>query len=124
MTLLRVSTGFMFRQKVILTGDELSNFHVIGLSQQADEGRDAIAVPDGHLVVIVLAVGNVAQGTTSLAVDFRFGVVQKPHQNRNPLQLTHILLNLVIFITEVLQVGSGIGLDWVNGMAQHGNDLG
>lgn len=108
----------------ILTGDELSNFHVIGLPQQADEGRDAVTVLDGHLVVIVLAVGDVAQGATSLAVDFRFGVVQKPHQNRNPLQLAHILLDLVVFVAQVLQVGSGVGLDRVNGVAQHGDDLG
>lgn len=107
-----------------LTGDQLSNFHVIGLPQQADEGGDAVTVLDGYLVVIVLAVGDVAQGTTSLAVDFGFGVVQKPHQNRNPFQLTHILLNLVIFIAQVLQVGSGVGLDRVNGVAKHGDDLG
>lgn len=108
----------------IPTGDELSNFHVISLPQQADECRDAVTVLDGHLVVIVLAVRDVAQGTTSFAVDFGFGVVQEPHQDRDPLQLTHILLNLVIFVTQVLQVGSGVGLDRVNGMAQHGNDLG
>lgn len=108
----------------ILTSDELSNLHVIGLPQQADQGRDAVTVLDGHLVVIVLAVGDVAQGTTSLTVDFRFGVVQKTHQNRNPLQLTHVLLNLVIFVAQVLQVGSGVGLDRVNGVAQHGDDLG
>lgn len=108
----------------ILTGDELSNLHVIGLPQQADEGRDAVTVLDGHLVVIVLAVGDVAQGTTSLAVDFRFGVVQEPHQNRNPLQLTHILLDFVVFIAQVLQVGGGIGFDGVNWVAQHGDDLG
>lgn len=107
-----------------LTGDEFSNFHVICLPQQADKSWDTIAVLDGHLVVIVLAVGDVTQGTTSLAVDFRFGMVQKPHQNRNPLQLTHILLDLVVFIAQVLQVGSCVGLDWVNGVAQHGDDLG
>lgn len=107
----------------ILTGDELSNLHVIGLPQKSDEGRDAVTVLDSHLVVIVLAIGDVAQGTTSLAVDFRFGVVQKPDQNRNPLQLSHILLNLVVFVAQVLQVGSGIGLDRVNGVAQHGDDL-
>lgn len=107
----------------ILTSDELSDLHVIGLPQQADEGWDAITVLYGHLVVIVLAVGDVAQGTTGFAVDLRFGVVQKPHQNRNPLQMAHILLNLVIFITQVLQVGSGIGLDRVDGVAEHGDDL-
>lgn len=108
----------------ILTGDELSNLHVIGLPQQADEGWDPVTVLDGHLVVIVLAVGDVAQGTTSLAVDFRFGVVQEPHQNRNPLQLTHILLDFVVFIAQVLQIGSGVGLDGVDWVAQHGDDLG
>lgn len=108
----------------ILTSDELSNLHVIGLPQQADQGRDAVTVLDGHLVVIVLAVGDVAQGAASLAVHFGFGVVQKPHQNRNALQLAHVLLNLVIFVAQVLQVGSGVGLDGVDGVAQHGDDFG
>lgn len=107
----------------ILTSDELSDLHVIGLPQQADEGWDSVTILDGHLVVIVLAIGDVAQGTTSFAVDFRFGVVEKPHQNRDPLQLAHILLDLVIFVTQVLQVGSGVGLDRVDGVAQHGDDL-
>lgn len=62
-----------------LTGDELSDLHVVGLPQQADEGWDAIAVLDGDLVVVVFAIGDVAQCPTSLAVDLWFGVVEKPH---------------------------------------------
>lgn len=100
-----------------LTCDEFSYFHVVGLPQKADKGRDAITVLDGHLVVIVLAIGDVAQGTTSLTMDFRLGVIQKTHQNWNSLQLTHIFLNLVIFVAQVLQVGSGVGLDWVDRVA-------
>lgn len=107
----------------LLTSDELSDLHVVGLPQQAHEGRDAIAVLDGDLVVVVFAVGDVAQGPAGLAVDFRFGVVQQPNQNRNSLQLTHVFLNLVVFVAQVLQVGSGVGLDRVNGMPQHGDDL-
>lgn len=118
-----VSTVVFNLIMLILTSDELSNLHVVGLPQQADEGWDAITVLDGHLVVIVLAVRDVAQGSASFAVDFGFGVVQEPHQNRNPLQLTHILLDFVIFVAQVLQVGGGVGLDRVNRVAQHGDDL-
>lgn len=107
----------------VLTGDELSDLHVVGLPQQAHEGWDAIAVLDGHLVVVVFAVGDVAQGPTSLAVDLRLGVVQKPNQNRNPLQLTHVFFNLVVFVAQVLQVGSRVGFDRVDRVPQHGDDL-
>lgn len=107
----------------VLTGDELSDLHVVGLPQQADEGWDAVAVLDGDLVVVVFAVGDVAQGSTGLAVNFRFGVVQEPHKNRNPLQLAHIFFNLVVFVAQVLQVGSGVGFDGVDRVPQHGDDL-
>lgn len=108
----------------LLTGDELSDLHVVGLPQQADEGRDAVTVLDGHLVVVVLAVGDVAQGAAGFAVDLGLGVVQKPHQDRNPLQLAHVLLDLVVLVTQVLQVGGGVRLDRVDGVSQHGDDLG
>lgn len=107
----------------VLTGDELSDLHVVGLPQQANEGWDAIAVLDGDLVVVVFAIGDVAQGSTGLAVNFRFGVVQEPHENRNPLQLAHVFLNLVVFVAQVLQVGSGVGFDRVDRVPQHGDDL-
>lgn len=108
---------------VPLTGDEFSNLHVVGLPQQTDEGRNTITVLDGHLVFIVLAVGDVPKCAAGFPVHFGFGVIQKADQNGNPFQLADVLLNFVILVAEVLQVGGGVGLHRVDGVTQHGDDL-
>lgn len=111
-------------EKVPPTCDEFSNLHVIGFPQEADQRRYAIAVLDCHFVFVVLAVRDVAQGTASLPMNLRFGMIQKTHQDRNSFQLAYVLFNLVIFVAQVLQVGSGVGLDGVDGVAEHCNDFG
>lgn len=110
-------------ENVHSTCDELSNFHVVGLPQQTNKGRDAITVLNGHLVLIVFAIRDVSQRATSLAVHFRLGMIQKSHKYRDPLQLAHVLLNLIVLIAQVLQVGSSVGFHWINRVSQHGNDL-
>ncbi|KAG7266237.1 LOW QUALITY PROTEIN: hypothetical protein CRUP_014353, partial [Coryphaenoides rupestris] len=72
----------------------------------ADEPRDAVAVLDGHLVVVVLAVGNVAQRAARLAVHLGLGVVQQRHQHGDALQLPHVLLDFVVLVAQVLQAAA------------------
>lgn len=105
------------------TSDQLLDFHAAALPQQPHQSLDAVAALDGHLVVVVLAVGDVAQGAAGLAVHLGFGVVQQLHQHGHAAQLPHLLLDAVVLVAQVLQVGGGVGLDRVHGVAEHGDDL-
>lgn len=105
------------------TSDQLLDLHAAALPQQPHQSLDAVAALDGHLVVVVLAVGDVAQGAAGLAVHLGLGVVQQLHQHGHAAQLPHLLLDAVVLIAQVLQVGGGVGLDRVHGVAEHGDDL-
>lgn len=52
------------------------------------------------------------------------GVVQQAHQDGDPLEVPDVLFDFVVLVAEVLQVGGGVGLDGVDGVAEHGDDLG
>lgn len=106
------------------TCDEFTNFHVVGFPQQANESGNPIAVLDGHFVVMVFAEGDIPQGSAGLAMDLRFRVVQQAHQHGDPLELPDVLLYLVVLVAEVLQVGGCVGLDRIDRMTQHSDDLG
>lgn len=73
--------------------------------------------------MVIFSVGYVAQSATSFAVDLSFRVVQQLHQHRHSIQLSHLLLDAVVLITQVLQVGGSIGLDWVHRVAEHRDHL-
>lgn len=52
-------------------------------------------------------------------MDLSLRMVQQRHQDRNPVQLTDLLLDPVILITQVLQIGSRVGLDGIQRVAEH-----
>lgn len=105
------------------TCDQLSDIHIAGLSEQPQQCWDSITVLDGHLVEVIFAEGNIPQGTTGFSVDLRLGVIQQPYQYWNATELPDILLDLVVLITEMLQIGRSVGLDRIHGVAEHGDDL-
>lgn len=73
------------------TGDQLSNFVVRGLPEEAQQRGDAAAVPQRHLVVVGgLAVHQVPQGPAGALLDLGHLVVQQVHQVLDPSQVTHL----------------------------------
>lgn len=105
------------------TCDEFTNFHVVGFPHQANESGNPVTVLDGHFVVMVFAKGDIPQCSAGLAMDLRFRMIQQAHQHRDPFELPYVLLYLVVLVAEVLQVGGRIGLDWIDRMTQHRDDL-
>lgn len=51
-------------------------------------------------------------------------VIQQPHQDGDALEVPDVLFDFVVLVAQVLQVGGGVGLDGVDGVAEHGDDLG
>lgn len=59
------------------TCDQLSDFHISRLPQQADQGGDASAVLQGHFVLVVgFAVHQIPQRSAGAAVHLAHPVVQ------------------------------------------------
>ncbi|TNN55731.1 hypothetical protein EYF80_034031 [Liparis tanakae] len=59
----------------------LSDLHVCGLAEQSHQSRDAAAVLQGDLVVVIgFAVHQVPQGAAGAAVHVGHSVVQEVHQ--------------------------------------------
>lgn len=52
------------------------------------------------------------------------GVIQQAHQDGDPFEVPDVLFDFVVLVAQVLQVGGGVGLDGVDGVAEHGDDLG
>ena len=64
-----------------LTCEQLPDLHIGGLAQESHQGRDAAAVLQGDLVVVVgFAIDQVPQGPAGGAVHIRHTVVQQVHQ--------------------------------------------
>lgn len=64
-----------------ITCDQLSDVYIGGLAQQADQRRNASAVLQGNLVIVVsLAIHQVSQCSTSTPVHLGHSVVQQVHQ--------------------------------------------
>lgn len=57
-------------------------------------------------------------------MDLRLWVIQQAHQDRDALEVPDVLFDFVVLVAQVLQVGRGVGLDGVDGVAEHGDDLG
>lgn len=56
-------------------------------------------------------------------MDLGLGVIQEFHQDGHAVQLADLLLDQVILVTQVLQVGGSVGLDGVHRVPEHGNHL-
>lgn len=66
------------------TCDQFSDFHVSGLSKQANQSRNPSTVLQGYFVLIVgLAVHQIPQGSTGTAVNLTHPVVQQIDQQLN-----------------------------------------
>lgn len=57
-------------------------------------------------------------------MDLRLRMIQQPHQDGDPFEVPDVLFDFVVLIAQVLQVGGSVGLDGVDGVAEHGDDLG
>lgn len=57
-------------------------------------------------------------------MDLRLWMIQQAHQDGDALEVPHVLFDFVVLVAQVLQVGGGVGLDGVDGVAEHGDDLG
>lgn len=57
-------------------------------------------------------------------MDLWLWMIEQAHQDGDPLKVPHVLFDFIILVAQVLQVGSGVRLDRVNRVAEHGNDLG
>lgn len=107
-----------------LTCNQLSDFHVICFSQKSDQSRDSITVLYSHLVFIILPIGDVSESPAGLTMDLWLRMVEQAHQDGYPFKVPHVLFDFVILIAQVLQVGRGVRLDWINRVAEHGDDFG
>lgn len=74
-----------------LTSDQLADFVVGRLPEEAQQGGHAAAVPQSHLVVVrSLAVHQVPQGPAGALLDLGHLVIQLVHQVLDASQVTHL----------------------------------
>lgn len=57
-------------------------------------------------------------------MDLRLGMIQQAHQDGDAFEVPDVLFDFVVLVAQVLQVGGSVGLDGVDGVAEHGDDLG
>lgn len=73
------------------TCDQLTNFVVGCFPEEPQQGRNAAAVPQRHLVVVSgLAVHQVPQGPTGTLLHLSHLVIQQVYQVLDPPQVTHL----------------------------------
>ncbi len=106
-------------------GDALLHRLVLGSLEQANQGGYAARVPDLDLVLVVgAAVGQVAEGTARIAMHIGHLAIQHVTQLAHAAEQTRLLLDRVVLVAQMLQIGRRVRLDLVGRVREVLDDLG